>query len=62
MKHKALINRGSLTFWHDESAIQAWYDESNTSSRSRPQRYSELAITTVLILKLTRPPVMKKGV
>ncbi|MBU9843504.1 transposase, partial [Rahnella ecdela] len=38
-------------FWLDESAIQAWYDEPNTSSRGRPQRYSELAITTVLMLK-----------
>ena len=49
--NKALINRGSLTFWLDESAIQAWYVEPNTSSRGRPQRYSELAISTVLMLK-----------
>lgn len=49
--NKALIHRGSLTFWLDESAIQAWYDEPNTSSRGRPQRYSELAISTVLMLK-----------
>jgi len=49
--NKALINRGSLTFWLDESAIQTWYDEPNTSSRGRPQRYSELAISTVLMLK-----------
>ncbi|WP_183096595.1 transposase, partial [Gibbsiella quercinecans] len=38
--NKTLINRGSLTFWLDESAIQTWYDEPNTSSRGRPQRYS----------------------
>lgn len=49
--NKALINRGSLTFWLDESAIQAWYDEPKNSSRGRPQRYSELAISTVLMLK-----------
>jgi hypothetical protein len=49
--NKALVNRGSLTFWLDESAIQAWYDEPKTSSRGRPQRYSELAISTVLMLK-----------
>ncbi|EIC83090.1 IS5 family transposase [Serratia sp. M24T3] len=49
--NKALIHRGSLTFWLDESAIQAWYDKPHTSSRGRPQRYSELAISTVLILK-----------
>lgn len=49
--NKALVNRGSLTFWLDESTIQAWYDEPKTSSRGRPQRYSELAISTVLMLK-----------
>jgi hypothetical protein len=25
--YKMLVNRGSLTFWLDESAIQAWYEE-----------------------------------
>jgi hypothetical protein len=49
--NKAFVNRGSLTFWLNESAIQAWYDEPKTSSRGRPQRYSELAISTVLMLK-----------
>ncbi|CNJ04415.1 putative transposase [Yersinia rohdei] len=49
--NKVLINRGSLIFWLDETAIQAWYDGPNTSSRGRPQRYSELAIYTVLMLK-----------
>lgn len=49
--NKVLIIRGSLIFWLDESAIQAWYDEPKTSSRGRPQRYSDLAISTVLILK-----------
>ncbi|MEH8770512.1 hypothetical protein RAG47_26735, partial [Klebsiella pneumoniae] len=24
--HKALINRGSITFWLDDEAIQAWYE------------------------------------
>ncbi|OOL09755.1 hypothetical protein BXQ27_33795, partial [Klebsiella aerogenes] len=24
--NKALINRGSLTFWLDDGAIQAWYE------------------------------------
>jgi len=49
--NKALVNRGSLTFWLDESTIQTWYDKPNTSSRGRPQRYSELAISAVLMLK-----------
>ncbi|MCS2163921.1 IS5 family transposase [Scandinavium sp. H11S7] len=49
--NKALVNGGSLTFWLDESAIQAWYEKPGTSSRGRPQRYSELSISTVLMLK-----------
>ncbi|WP_308889083.1 transposase, partial [Klebsiella variicola] len=38
--NKALINRGSLTFWLDDGAIQAWYESATPSSRGRPQRYS----------------------
>ncbi|HBS6970658.1 transposase, partial [Klebsiella pneumoniae] len=49
--NKALINRGSLTFWLDDEAIQAWYESAMPSSRGRPQRYSDLAITTVLVIK-----------
>ncbi|WP_332069868.1 pyruvate kinase, partial [Klebsiella quasipneumoniae] len=47
--NKALINRGSITFWLDDEAIQAWYESATPSSRGRPQRYSDLAITTVLV-------------
>lgn len=49
--NKALINRGSITFWLDDEAIQAWYESATPSSRGRPQRYSDLAITTVLVIK-----------
>ncbi|HCB2345199.1 TPA: IS5 family transposase, partial [Klebsiella pneumoniae] len=49
--NKALIHRGSLTFWLDDEAIQAWYESATPSSRGRPQRYSDLAITTVLVIK-----------
>ncbi|HBV9740220.1 TPA: IS5/IS1182 family transposase, partial [Klebsiella pneumoniae] len=49
--NKALINRGSLTFWLDDEAIHAWYESATPSSRGRPQRYSDLAITTVLMIK-----------
>ncbi|WP_419722270.1 transposase [Serratia fonticola] len=49
--NKALVNRGSLSFRIDESAIQAWYDEPKASSRGRPQHSSALAISTVLMLK-----------
>ena len=50
--NKALINRGSITFWLDDEAIQAWYESATPASRGRrPQRYSDLAITTVLVIK-----------
>ncbi|WP_423740008.1 transposase, partial [Enterobacter roggenkampii] len=49
--NKALINRGSITFWLDDEAIQDWYESTTPSSRGRPQRYSDLAITTVLVIK-----------
>ncbi|MDI5568583.1 transposase, partial [Salmonella enterica subsp. enterica serovar Kentucky] len=29
----------------------AWYESATPSSRGRPQRYSDLAITTVLVIK-----------
>ncbi|MCS5945118.1 hypothetical protein LNP25_00090 [Klebsiella variicola subsp. variicola] len=29
--NKALINRGSLTFWLDDEAIQAWYESATPS-------------------------------
>ena len=49
---QALINRGSITFWLDDEAIPAWYESATPSSRGRPsQRYSDLAITTVLVIK-----------
>ncbi|MDW5845526.1 transposase, partial [Klebsiella pneumoniae] len=44
-------NRGSITFWLDDEAIQAWYESATPSSQGRPQRYSDLAITTVLVIK-----------
>jgi hypothetical protein len=31
--NKALINRGSITFWLDDEAIQAWYESATPSSR-----------------------------
>lgn len=50
--NKSLINRGSITFWIDEKSISEWYEnQSSNKSRGRPQKYSDAAILTVLILK-----------
>ncbi len=35
----------------NKGAIQAWYESAAPSSRGRPQRYSDIAITTVLVIK-----------
>ena len=46
--NKALINRGSLTFWIDEEVIADW-KQNKQGKRGRPRRFSDLAITTTLI-------------
>ncbi|HCE2380015.1 IS5 family transposase [Vibrio parahaemolyticus] len=48
--NKALINRGSLTFWIDEVAIRQW-KQSKQDKRGRPRQFSDLAITTALMVK-----------
>ncbi|KNA47332.1 transposase [Vibrio cholerae MZO-3] len=48
--NKALINRGSLTFWIDEEAIRQW-KLSKQNKRGRPRQFSDLAITTALMVK-----------
>lgn len=47
--NKALINRGSLTFWIDEEAIRKW-KQSKQGERDRPRQFSDVAITTALIV------------
>ncbi|EGQ9378724.1 IS5 family transposase, partial [Vibrio parahaemolyticus] len=44
------INRGSLTFWIDEEAIRQW-KQSKQDKRGRPRQFSDLAITTALMVK-----------
>ncbi|HIB1392460.1 TPA: IS5 family transposase, partial [Salmonella enterica subsp. enterica serovar Muenchen] len=49
--NKALIQRGSLTVWLDESAIAAWTDSAQPEGRGRPLHYTDMAITTILMMK-----------
>ena len=49
--NESLINRGSLTFWIDESAIDQWRSEAKKSKRGRPRLFSDIAITTTLMVK-----------
>lgn len=52
--NQALINRGSLTFWIDEEAIQLW-KQIKQGKRGRPRLFSDLAITTALTVKRIFP-------
>ncbi|CAH1557802.1 transposase [Vibrio rotiferianus] len=45
--NQALINRGSLTFWIDAEAIAKW----KQGKRGRPRRFSDISITTALMVK-----------
>jgi hypothetical protein len=49
--HAALRRRGDLTLWVTPEAIAAWTPPA-TEWRSRPSRYSDLAIEAGLMLRL----------
>ncbi|MFT7619596.1 MAG: hypothetical protein ACI97A_003252, partial [Planctomycetota bacterium] len=48
---RALINRGSITFWISDDAIKNW-DAEPTRTRGGQAKYSDLAIETTLTLGL----------
>ncbi len=47
----ALTQRGSLTFWIDNTAIKQWYNKTPTGRRGRSNTYSDSAISTALMIK-----------
>ena len=49
--NKALVNRGSVTFWIDDSAKAAWQSTEHHGGRGRSNQFSDVAIETVLMLK-----------
>lgn len=48
----ALVRRGSLTLWVDAEALAGWAAGGCPKRRGRPPRYSDLAITVLLTLKV----------
>jgi hypothetical protein len=48
---KALVQRGDITLWISEDAIQAWTPR-QSGKRGAPCKYSDLAIETAMILRL----------
>lgn len=49
--NQALVNRGSLTFWMDDAAINNWYCKEHHGGRGRGFQFSDTAIETSLMLK-----------
>jgi hypothetical protein len=49
--NKALVQRGALTFWMDESVIEQWHCQMHHGRRGRGYTYSDEAITTALMVK-----------
>ena len=47
----ALVDRGSLDIWVDESVLSAWKNTEKTGKRGSSNTYSDLAIETLLTLK-----------
>jgi hypothetical protein len=50
--NKALVSRGSITFWFDEGNIEQWHETEKSNKRGRPQKYSNKAIHCGLMLKV----------
>ncbi len=46
-----LTQRGSITFWVDESAIEAWTCSKHHGKRGRGFQFSEVSIETAFIVK-----------
>lgn len=49
--NQSLVNRGSITFWFDENAIQKWYSVERSNKPGRPDTYSDDAIRCALLIK-----------
>ena len=49
--NRALIARGSLTFWFDENAVAAWRNADPHKGRGAPKVYSDAAIQCALVFK-----------
>ena len=49
--NRALVRRGSITFWVDEQAVRLWCSEKVPGARGRPQLYSDTAIECALVVK-----------
>ncbi len=49
--NRALVNRGSITFWIDEQSVKHWYCAEHHGGRGRGFHFSDTAIETALMIK-----------
>lgn len=49
--NKALVQRGSLTIWVDDGAVDGWLVKEKSKKRGRPATYSDEAILMLLVLR-----------
>jgi len=49
--NKALINRGSITFWFSEDESKMWNSQKRSKKKGRPEVYSDVAILCMLIIR-----------
>tara|TARA_Y100001934_G_C12387253_1_gene797669 strand:+ start:47292 stop:48209 length:918 start_codon:yes stop_codon:yes gene_type:complete len=49
--NKALVNRGSITFWIDDKATDAWFCTERHGGKGRSNIFSDIAIETALTVK-----------
>lgn len=49
--NQSLVNRGSITFWFSEDAIEKWYSVERAGKPGRPDTYSDDTIRCGLIIK-----------
>jgi Transposase DDE domain len=49
--NQSLVNRGSITFWFSEDAIEKWYSVERAGKPGRPNTYSDDAIRCGLMIK-----------
>jgi Transposase DDE domain len=49
--NRSLVQRGRITLWVSEDALQSWYAQDKINQPGRPQEYSDQAILCALSLK-----------
>ena len=47
----ALVERGSLTVWFEDSHRAQWYETARSGRRGAPRRYSDIAIQCGLVIR-----------